>query len=66
LEIGFCQTFCILIHKHGHFKTQNTSDIQGDQIGRNYAIWVIFYGVGQIFFYKKLPNDLGEILAMKK
>jgi hypothetical protein len=24
---------------------------------------VIFYGVGQIFIYKKLPNDLGKILA---
>jgi hypothetical protein len=23
---------------------------QGDQIGRNFAIWVIFYGIGQIFF----------------
>ncbi len=23
---------------------------QGDQIGRNFAIWAIFYGVGQIFF----------------
>ena len=39
---------------------------QGDQIGRNFAIWAIFYGVGRIFFQKKQPNDLGEILAMKK
>jgi hypothetical protein len=39
---------------------------QGDQIGQNFAIWVIFYGIGQIFFYKKSPNDLGKILAMKK
>ena len=23
---------------------------QGDQIGRNFAIWAIFYGVGRIFF----------------
>jgi hypothetical protein len=22
---------------------------QGDQIGQNFAIWVIFYGVGRIF-----------------
>jgi len=27
---------------------------------------VIFYGVGQNFFLKKSPNDLGKILAMKK
>ncbi len=26
------------------------ANIQGDQIGQNFAIWVIFYGVGQIFF----------------
>jgi hypothetical protein len=39
---------------------------QGDQIGRNFAIWVIFYVIGQMFFLKKSPNDLGEILAMKK
>jgi hypothetical protein len=36
---------------------------QGDQIGRNFAIWVIFYGIGQIFILKKSPNDLGKILA---
>ena len=41
-------------------------DYQGDQIGQNFAIWAIYYGIGQIFFYKKQPNDLGEILAMKK
>jgi hypothetical protein len=23
--------------------------IQGDQIGQNFAIWAIFYGIGQIF-----------------
>jgi hypothetical protein len=23
---------------------------QGDQIGRNFAIWAIYYGIGQIFF----------------
>ncbi len=23
---------------------------QGDQIGQNFAIWVIYYGIGQIFF----------------
>jgi hypothetical protein len=28
---------------------------QGDQIGQNFAIWVIFYGVGQIFFRKNRP-----------
>jgi hypothetical protein len=39
---------------------------QGDQIGRNFAIWAIFYGIGRIFFYKKSPNHLGKILAMKK
>jgi hypothetical protein len=22
---------------------------QGDQIGQNFAIWAIFYGIGQIF-----------------
>ncbi len=26
------------------------SSMQGDQIGRNFAIWAIFYGIGQIFF----------------
>ncbi len=26
---------------------------QGDQIGRNFAIWAIYYGIGQIFFEKK-------------
>jgi hypothetical protein len=35
---------------------------QGDQIGRNFAIWAIFYGVGR----NLLLNDLGKILAMKK
>ncbi len=25
---------------------------QGDQIGQNFAIWVIFYGVGQFFIEK--------------
>ncbi len=39
---------------------------QRDQIGRNFAIWAIFYGVGQIYFQKKSPNDLGKILTMKK
>ncbi len=42
------------------------TDNQGDQIGQNFAIWAIFYGIGQNFFYKKLPNDLSKILAMKK
>ncbi len=23
---------------------------QGDQIGRNFAIWAIFYGIGQKFY----------------
>jgi len=27
---------------------------------------VIFYGIGGKFYEKKLPNDLGKILAMKK
>jgi hypothetical protein len=39
---------------------------QGDQIGRNFAIWAIFFGIGRIFFQKKSPIDLGEILAEKK
>jgi hypothetical protein len=39
---------------------------QGDQIRQNFTIWAIFYGIGQIFFKKKSPNDLGEILAMMK
>ncbi len=29
---------------------------QGDQIGRNFAIWAIFYGVGQIFFVEKVAQ----------
>jgi hypothetical protein len=23
---------------------------QGDQIGQNFAIWAIYYGIGRIFF----------------
>jgi hypothetical protein len=38
---------------------------QGDQIGRNFAIWAIFYGVGRIFF-AQIIGLLFEILAMKK
>ncbi len=38
-------------------------EAQGDQIGQNFAIWAIFYGIGQIFISKKSPNDLGKILA---
>ncbi len=40
------------------------NNIQGDQIGQNFATWAIFYG--KIFSRKKSPNDLGKILAMKK
>jgi len=29
---------------------------EGDQIGRNFAIWAIFYGVGQIFFVEKVAQ----------
>ncbi len=29
---------------------------QGDQIGRNFAIWAIFYGVGRIFFVIKVAQ----------
>jgi hypothetical protein len=28
---------------------ENVCNFQGDQIGQNFAIWAIFYGVGQIF-----------------
>jgi hypothetical protein len=28
---------------------------QGDQIGRNFTIWVIFYGIGQFFSRKNSP-----------
>ncbi len=28
---------------------------QGDQIGRNFAIWAIFYGIGQFFYRKNSP-----------
>jgi hypothetical protein len=35
---------------------------QCDQIGRNFAVWVIFFGVGRIFFFKKYrPNDMAAI-----
>ncbi len=30
--------------------------IQGDQIGQNFAIWAIFYGVGRIFFLEKVAQ----------
>jgi len=29
---------------------------QGDQIGQNFAIWAIFYGIGQIFFLEKITQ----------
>ena len=29
---------------------------QGDQIGRNFAIWAIFYGVGRFFFLEKVAQ----------
>ncbi len=32
----------------------NVAALQGDQIGRNFAIWAIFYGVGRIFFLEKV------------
>jgi prolipoprotein diacylglyceryltransferase len=36
---------------------------QCDQIGRNFAIWAIFLGVGRIFSEKYRPNDLGAIFS---
>ncbi len=29
---------------------------QGDQIGRNFAIWAIFYGVGRIYILEKVAQ----------
>jgi ribosomal protein S14 len=29
---------------------------QCDQIGRNFAIWAIFFGIGRIFFWKISPK----------
>ncbi len=62
-------TLMIRFHHHKNifkFSRSEANPGQGDQIGQNFAIWAIFYGVGQIFFSKKSPNDLGKILAMKK
>ena len=39
-----------------HGKVVSLYCIQGDQIGRNFAIWAIFYGVGQIFFLEKVAQ----------
>jgi prolipoprotein diacylglyceryltransferase len=34
---------------------------QCDQIGRIFAIWAIFLGVGRLVSEKYRPNDLGAI-----
>jgi hypothetical protein len=39
---------------------------QCDHIGRNFAIWAIFFGVGRIFFLKYRPNDLGEFFSKNR
>jgi hypothetical protein len=36
------------------------------RLGKISPFGQFFYGVWQIFFKKKSPNDLGKILAMKK
>jgi hypothetical protein len=36
---------------------------QCDQIGRNFAIWAIFFGIGHIFSEKYRPNDLGATFS---
>jgi hypothetical protein len=51
--------------------SQNTFDeshsfveSQCDQIGKKkIAIWAKVFSIGQFFSWKKLPNDLGEILV---
>jgi hypothetical protein len=40
--------------------------IQGGQIGRNFAIWVIFYGIGQIFFLEKISQLFGQNFSHEK
>jgi hypothetical protein len=37
-------------------RLQKQTNGQRDQIGRNFAIWAIFLGVGRIFFKKKSPK----------
>ena len=37
-------------------KYHDQGKYQGDQIGRNFAIWAIFYGVGRIFFVEKVAQ----------
>jgi hypothetical protein len=39
---------------------------QGDQIGRNFAIWAFFYGVGQIFFVEKVAQSFGRNFSHEK
>ena len=39
---------------------------QGDQIGRNFAICVIFYGVGRIFFVEKVAQRFGQNFSHEK
>jgi hypothetical protein len=39
---------------------------QGDQIGRNFAIWAIFYGVGRIFFLEKVAQGFGRNFSHEK
>ncbi len=39
---------------------------QGDQIGRNFAIWAIFYGVGRIFFLEKVAQWFGRNFSDEK
>jgi hypothetical protein len=46
-----------LLGHRSEYKNMNVwlDDKQGDQIGRNFAIWVIFYGVGRFFSIKNSP-----------
>jgi hypothetical protein len=39
--------FDVSARRHG--TQHNDTRHQGDQIGRNFALWAIFYGIGQIF-----------------
>ncbi len=39
----------------GREKSGKNENTQGDQIGRNFAIWAIFYGVGRFFNRKNSP-----------
>jgi hypothetical protein len=40
---------------HSHSCLHRIDYKQGDQIGRNFAIWAIFYGIGQFFSRKNSP-----------